>query len=442
MFRRQLLYFSSRACGFAKEPIFGLESILTPASTHGIVGGKSSQKTRKVVLSDAIDLRPSLCSAKGQGRDAMKLVLEAVTREVNGESHLYSMSMALEPGLNVLLGPTQAGKTSLMRVMAGLDRPTTGQVLVDGQDVTGRPIQQRNVAFVYQQFINYPSLTVFENIASPLRLQKKISNDEIQRRVRETAEMMRIGHLLDRLPAALSGGQQQRTAIARALVKQAPLLLLDEPLVNLDYKLREELRAELGQIFARRNAIVVYSTTEPLEALLMGGVTAVLDKGDLLQIGPTLAVYHQPAQRRVGEVFSDPPLNILPAIFEGGLALLSGDVRFPLPPHMAGLAGGTYWLGVRAHHVAMEAHLGREIEIPAWIELAELSGSETIVHADHRDGSGGEFHLIAQLSGIHNFSYEQQARLYLDPHRLFAFTASGALAASPPRAADQRKERA
>ncbi|MFM7585047.1 MAG: ATP-binding cassette domain-containing protein, partial [Caldilinea sp.] len=138
----------------------------------------------------------------------MKLVLEAVTREVNGESHLYSMSMALEPGLNVLLGPTQAGKTSLMRVMAGLDRPTTGQVLVDGQDVTGRPVQQRNVAFVYQQFINYPSLTVFENIASPLRLQKKISNDEIQRRVRETAEMMRIGHLLDRLPAALSGGQQ------------------------------------------------------------------------------------------------------------------------------------------------------------------------------------------------------------------------------------------
>ena len=253
----------------------------------------------------------------------MKLVLEAVTREVNGESHLYSMSMALEPGLNVLLGPTQAGKTSLMRVMAGLDRPTTGQVLVDGQDVTGRPVQQRNVAFVYQQFINYPSLTVFENIASPLRLQKKFSNDEIQRRVRETAEMMRIGHLLDRLPAALSGGQQQRTAIARALVKQAPLLLLDEPLVNLDYKLREELRAELGQIFARRNAIVVYSTTEPLEALLMGGVTAVLDKGDLLQIGPTLAVYHQPAQRRVGEVFSDPPLNILPAGFEGGLALLS-----------------------------------------------------------------------------------------------------------------------
>lgn len=369
----------------------------------------------------------------------MRLVLESVTREVNGESHLYTMSMGLEAGLNVLLGPTQAGKTSLMRLMAGLDRPTSGRVVVDGEDVTGRPVQQRNVAFVYQQFINYPSLTVFENIASPLRLQKKLSGDEIKQRVRETAEMMRIDHLLDRLPAALSGGQQQRTAIARALVKQAPLLLLDEPLVNLDYKLREELRTELGQIFVRRDAIVVYSTTEPLEALLMGGVTSVLEKGELLQCGPTLSVYHQPAHRRVGEVFSDPPMNIVPAIFEGGIALLSGDVRFPLPAHMAQLPGGHYFLGVRANHVALETRQGQEIEIPAWIELTEISGSETIVHADHRDGSGGEFHLIAQLQGVYNFSYEQQTRLYLDPKRLFAFAPTGVLAASPASTAGQRK---
>lgn len=363
----------------------------------------------------------------------MKLALESVSREVNGEVHLYNVSLALEPGLNILLGPTQAGKTSLMRLIAGLDRPTAGQVLVDGRDVTGVPVQKREVAFVYQQFINYPSLTVFENIASPLRVQKRFRQDEIRQRVEQAAGMMRIEHLLDRLPAALSGGQQQRTAIARALVKQAPLLLLDEPLVNLDYKLREELRAELGQIFERNDAIVVYSTTEPLEALLLGGTTIVLDRGELLQVGPTLSVYHNPSVQRVGEVFSDPPMNLIPALFEGGQALLSGQVRFPLPPHMAALPGGPYRIGVRANHILLHPEGGKEVQVPTWIELAEISGSETILHADHRDGSGGDFHLMAQLRGVHTFDHDQQAMLYLDVRRLFAFTQSGTLAASPMR---------
>lgn len=371
----------------------------------------------------------------------MKLTLESVTREVNGQTHLYPMSLTLEPGLSVLLGPTQAGKTSLMRLMAGLDTPTTGCVLVDDHDVTGLPVQKRNVAFVYQQFINYPSLNVFENIASPLRLQKKFSQDEIKRRVQATAAIMRIDHLLDRLPSALSGGQQQRTAIARALVKQAPLLLLDEPLVNLDYKLREELRTELGQIFAERSAVVVYSTTEPAEALLMGGTTLVLDRGELLQVGPTLSVYHRPLRQRVGEVFSDPPMNILPAVLEGGVALLSGDVRFPLPLHAAGLPGGAYHIGVRPHHVTFSPRSSRAVRVPAWIELAEISGSETIIHADHRDGSGGQFHLIAQMAGVHGFSYDEQTTLFLDPERLFVFQTSGPLAAAPAYN-DLRKESA
>jgi len=343
------------------------------------------------------------------------------------------MSLTLKPGLNVLLGPTQAGKTSLMRLIAGLDRPTTGRVLVDENDVTGLPVQQRNVAFVYQQFINYPSMTVFENIASPLRVQKRFGPDELKQRVHSAAAMMRIDHLLDRLPAALSGGQQQRTAIARALVKQAPLLLLDEPLVNLDYKLREELRTELGQIFAERDAIVIYSTTEPLEALMMGGNTLVLDKGELLQMGPTLSVYHNPVVQRVAEVFSDPPLNVISAIFEGGRVLLSGAVAFPLSPHMAALPGGLYHIGARPTHVALHAKSTRDIQVPAWIELVEINGSETIVHADHRDGSGGEFHLVAQLRGVHTFGYDQQTTLYLDPQRLFVFDQTGTLVAAPAR---------
>ena len=223
-------------------------------------------------------------------RSAMSLRLDghppgrAATR-----SGSTTVTLDLVPGqLYVLLGPTLAGKTSLMRLMAGLDRPTSGRVLVDGVDVTGLSVRKRSVAMVYQQFINYPTLTVYDNIASPLRLQG-IATAEIDRQVRDTARMLHIDHLLDRLPAELSGGQQQRLAIARALVKEAQLLLLDEPLVNLDYKLREELRAELRDLFARQQTTVVYATTEPLEALIMGGEVIVMDEGRVLQSGPTVA---------------------------------------------------------------------------------------------------------------------------------------------------------
>src|SRR5262249_37657560 len=166
-----------------------------------------------------------------------------------GVRYLHDISLTLERGtLNVLLGPTLAGKTSLMRLLAGLDKPDSGRVLVDNADVTGRDVRQRSVAMVYQQFINYPSLSVYENIASPLRVQGR-PRKEIEQRVREASRLLKLDPYLDRTPLQLSGGQQQRTAIARALVKGADLVLLDEPLANLDYKLREELRAELPRIF-------------------------------------------------------------------------------------------------------------------------------------------------------------------------------------------------
>ncbi|MDE2413988.1 MAG: ABC transporter ATP-binding protein, partial [Comamonadaceae bacterium] len=213
----------------------------------------------------------------------MQLALDAVVKRVGPQTWLYPMDMALHSGaVTVLLGATQAGKTSLMRIMAGLDKPSQGRVLVDGRDVTGVPVRERNVAMVYQQFINYPSLTVAQNIASPLKLR---GEKNIEQRVRQIAERLHIDMFLQRLPAELSGGQQQRVALARALAKGAPLMLLDEPLVNLDYKLREELREELTQLFAAGDSTVVYATTEPGEALLLGGYTAVLHEGELLQYG-------------------------------------------------------------------------------------------------------------------------------------------------------------
>jgi glycerol transport system ATP-binding protein len=239
----------------------------------------------------------------------MELKLERIEQRFGAQIHLYPLDIAPVPlSVTVLLGATQAGKTTLMRVMAGLDVPSSGRVLADGQDVTGKPVRERNVAMVYQQFINYPSMTVADNIASPLKLRKESG---IEARVKDLATRLHIEPFLNRLPAELSGGQQQRVALARALAKKAPLMLLDEPLVNLDYKLREELRDELSQLFAAGESTVIYATTEPTEALLLGGYTAVMDAGELLQYGPTAEVFHRPKSLRVARAFSDPDCRAL-----------------------------------------------------------------------------------------------------------------------------------
>jgi glycerol transport system ATP-binding protein len=357
----------------------------------------------------------------------MRLTLEQISLHVDNEPYLYGIDLALEPGsLNVLLGPTQAGKTSLMRIMAGLDRPTAGKVQVDGRDVTGMSVRRRNVSMVYQQFVNYPSLTVFENIAAPLRQAKRLKRPDIQRKVRATAEMLRIDHLLERMPAELSGGQQQRTAIARALVKEADLLLLDEPLVNLDYKLREELREELRGLFNSRGTTVVYATTEPQEALILGGASVVLDAGRILQFGPTLKVYHRPESIRVAEVFSDPPINILSVHVDGEVCRIGNDTVFPRPEHMRAAPNGAYRLGIRADHVAANGKDGGGAAIAATVELAEISGSETFVHARH-----GAFTVIARLAGVHEYRLGEDIALNFEPARAFLFDNAGGLVAAP-----------
>ena len=175
----------------------------------------------------------------------MAIELRNITFRVGSESHIYETTLTLEPGgFNILLGTTLSGKTTLMRLMAGLEKPTAGKVLANGRDVTGLPVQKRSVAMVYQTFINYPSFTVYENIASPLKVAG-LNKKEIDEKVHRFADLLKLTPMLNRLPKELSGGQQQRTALARALVKGADLVLLDEPLANLDYKLREELRDEL-----------------------------------------------------------------------------------------------------------------------------------------------------------------------------------------------------
>ncbi len=355
----------------------------------------------------------------------MQLVLERIGKTAGAQTWLHGMDMALQPGaVTVLLGATQAGKTSLMRIMAGLDAPTEGRVRVDGRDVTGMPVRERNVAMVYQQFINYPSMTVADNIASPLRLR---GDKNVQERVRALAERLHIDMFLNRHPSELSGGQQQRVALARALAKGAPLMLLDEPLVNLDYKLREELRDELTQLFAAGDSTVVYATTEPGEALLLGGHTAVLHEGELLQYGPTADVFHAPASLRVARAFSDPPMNLLPAETVAGGVRVAGRDVFPLPePLPAGAASGLT-VGVRASALRLTARPG-DVSVPGTVELAEIAGSDTFVHAHTPWGE-----LVAQFTGVHDFALGSALTLHLQPGDAYVFGADGALLRAPAR---------
>ena len=355
----------------------------------------------------------------------MELTLERIEQKVGAQTHLYPLDLTLVPrAVTVLLGATQAGKTTLMRVMAGLDVPSKGRVLADGVDVTGQPVRDRNVAMVYQQFINYPSMTVADNIASPLRLRKDaMARNDIAARVNELAAKLHIEPFLQRLPAELSGGQQQRVALARALAKNAPLMLLDEPLVNLDYKLREELRDELSLLFASGQSTVVYATTEPTEALLLGGYTAVLDGGELLQYGPTAEVFRRPRSLRVARAFSDPPMNLVKATAQADGLLLPGGVSLALP--LPATPDPALTLGVRAGALRVHQRNG-DVALPGIVELAEIAGSDTFVHVLTPIGE-----LVAQLTGVHVFTLGAALTLHLDPRQAYVFDALGELLVAP-----------
>lgn len=350
----------------------------------------------------------------------MGLELNNISVVVGAETHLTGISARFEPGIfNVLLGPTLAGKTTLLRVMAGLDEPTHGTLHINGTDVTGVPVKKRSVAFVYQQFINYPNMTVFDNIASPLKVAGTPRN-EIAARVDRIAHLLSIDQMLTRKPLELSGGQQQRVALARALVREADLVLLDEPLANLDYKLREELRAELPKLFKETGSIVVYATTEPEEALLLGGNITLLHEGQIMQTGPTLDVYRAPATLQAARTFSDPPLNSLAATRKNGGMHLTGTGQ----AYADGLTlpDGTYSVAFRAHQLYVSKPCAGALEITAEVAVTEITGSESFIHVD----ALGE-RWTALTHGVHHHEAGEKIMLYLKPEDFMLFGAGGDL---------------
>lgn len=357
----------------------------------------------------------------------MSLVLKRIEKSVAGLPNIYTTDLEIADGLTVFLGHTQAGKTSLMRLIAGLDQPSGGKILFRGEDITGLPLQKRKVAMVYQQFINYPSFTVYDNIASPLKLAG-LSKSEIDQKVRETAELLHLETFLQRYPGELSGGQQQRTAIARALVKDANILLFDEPLANLDYKLREELRQEIRGLFDERRTVAIYATTEPGEALLLGGNTVVIDRGRVVQSGPSLEVYRRPADIRSAQVFSDPQINTAHGRVEGGRIHLGPELSCPLPLSLkkGELPDGDYRFAIRAGHLNLRRQNERDIAVDAQVDFSEVSGSETFVHVCH-----GDLRWIVHQTGVHSYRFGDEATVFFDPELLFVFNADGRLRCAP-----------
>ena len=276
--------------------------------------------------------------------------------------------------------------------------------------------------------MNYPSFTVRENIAAPLR-NATLPVAEIERRVREVAALLHLEDLLDRLPAQLSGGQQQRLAIARALAKDAGLLLLDEPLANLDYKLREELRREVRSLVASRassGGVVIWASSDPLEALELGGTVHVLHEGRVLQSGRALDVWRQPATETVGAIFDDPPMTFLDAELTAGVLRVDGVPAFPAPTHLSALAPGRWRLGVRADHLRTRRASPGDPVFPAVVELEEVTGSETFLHA-----RVGRAAVVAREPGVGAHRLGERVELFLRVDRILAFMPGGALAAAP-----------
>lgn len=353
------------------------------------------------------------------------LELDGIELVVGGQTYLHRTDLRLERGtLNVLLGPTQSGKTSLMRVMTGLDVPTRGRILWNGEDVTRMKVQRRDVAMVYQQFINYPAMSVYENIASPLRI-KGLAAGEIDRKTREAADLMRLTPLLQRRPAELSGGQQQRCALARALVKGAGLVLLDEPLANLDYKLREELRQEMPRIFEQSGAIFVYATTEPEEALLLNGNTATMWQGRVTQFGRSPQVYRNPVDVTTARVFSDPPFNFLAVEKQGDRIRFGDGQSFGVSAPMQGLPDGNYIAGFRAAHLELAQKSAAAVRFACRLIVTEITGSETFLHLDHL----GE-RWVGLVHGVHNLAPDAALDVWLNPDHAYLFGPDGGLRAT------------
>jgi multiple sugar transport system ATP-binding protein len=286
-----------------------------------------------------------------------KLKLQAVSKEFKTGKVLDRVSLAVEDGeIVAVFGPSGSGKTLLLRLVAGVEQPDEGSILLSGRDVTDDPPESRGVGMAFQNFALFPHMSAFDNVASALTA-RKTPRDVIRAKVEKVAELLKIGHVLQHAPRELSNGQKQRTALARALVAEPKILLLDDPLRNVDAKLRYEMRLELPSLLKAAGSTVLYVTQDYKEAMALGDRIAVLSERDFSQIARPAEIYGKPATMNVARLFGDPTINLIPVAplaSPGGTRIGVGGASLSLPPGFAHLAGRPCILGLRAETVAVE----------------------------------------------------------------------------------------
>jgi len=349
------------------------------------------------------------------------LDIQGVTKSFGATKVLHGIDLAIVDGeMVVIVGASGCGKSTLLRIVAGLENPTSGAVLIDGVNVTPLEPADRDIAMVFQTYALYPHMTVFDNMAYGLKI-RGLPKAEIRTRVEEAAGLLSIGQLLDRKPRQLSGGQRQRVAMGRAIVRHPKLFLFDEPLSNLDAKLRVQMRAEIRRLQKRLSVTSLFVTHDQVEAMTLGDRLVVMHEGRAAQIGTPMEVWSKPADTYVASFIGSPAMNFLPAtLTEGG--------------HAARLAGGTVWrfadgaraggegyrvtIGIRPEHLLPDGADG----LPIAIDLAEPLGSETVLHGRLADGTaltariaGGvpteALRLAPELPALHVFDAESGRRL-------------------------------
>lgn len=362
------------------------------------------------------------------------LVLEHLTKRFGKVTAVDHVTLTIGEGeFFALLGPSGCGKTTTLRLIAGLENPTEGRILLGGRDITGLHPRERDVAMVFQDYALYPHMTLFDNIGYPLKV-RRTPRKALEARVREVADHLGISDLLDRRPAQVSGGQQQRAAVARALVHKPKVFLFDEPLSNLDAKLRLEARAFLKHLQQEVGVTAVYVTHDQAEAMAMADRIAIMDQGRLIQLGTPFQVYHQPSTTMVAGFVGNPPMNLIPCRLEqaaDGPFLVGEGFRLDLAPLRERLptdlpTGEELVLGIRPEHISLKDRAslptldtGLPFAISGQVYAVQPLGAETLVTLQV-GGTTVSVRLFTEGPPL-----SDQVWFQPDPERMHVFRASG-----------------
>ena len=343
--------------------------------------------------------------------------LRHVTKKFPGVTALADVSFEVHDGeFFVLLGPTGAGKTTTLRLLAGLERQEEGDILFDGEVVNDFVPADRDVAFVFQQYSLYPTMSVYDNLAFPLRSPlRRTPEAEIKQRVEEVTKILRISHLLERKTAHLSGGEMQRVSIGRAIIRQPRIFLMDEPLSNLDAKLREALRVELQHLQKTQGSTTLFVTHDQIEALTMADRIGVLNLGRLIQIGTPKDIYDRPATTFVAQLVGTPRINLVNAAREDGKLLIQNS-SLHLPAPAGSDLPGELQLGIRPEDVVFDA----EGQFSGKIVLKEPLGVQTVIHI-----RSGEQSLLSLIPGMTDLRIGDEIRFNIHNDRLHCFGLDG-----------------